>query len=294
MKKSEVIVRMERLALILEGGGMRGIFTTGVLDCWLEHGLRLKTVYGVSAGACQACSYLCSQKGRSARIWIKYCGDKRFASFSSWLRTGDFFNADFNYRQIPDELEPIDNGAYLRDGGLLYAVVTNLRTGQAEYLPVRDMKADVACVQASSSLPLLSRPVIIHGQPYLDGGAADSVPLARSLRDGNTRHVIILTQPAGYRKQAGKTVRLIAWKYRKYPEFVETMRRRPTVYNETMDLVEREEQAGRALVIRPPRDPGVGRIEHDPAKLKALYDMGYGVAEERMKAVLDFCKADRP
>ena len=197
---------MERTALILEGGGMRGIFTAGVLDCWLDHGLRLQTVYGVSAGACQACSYLCGQKGRAARIWIKYCGDKRFASFSSWLRTGDFFNADFNYRQIPDELEPIDNGAYLRDGGLLYAVVTNLRTGQAEYLPVRDMKADVACVQASSSLPLLSRPVMIHGQPYLDGGAADSVPLARSLRDGNTRHVIILTQPAGYRKEFAAVV----------------------------------------------------------------------------------------
>ena len=283
---------MERTALILEGGGMRGIFTAGVLDCWLDHGLRLQTVYGVSAGACQACSYLCGQKGRAARIWIKYCRDKRFASFSSWLRTGDFFNADFNYRQIPDVLEPIDNDAYLRGGGLLYAVVTDLQTGQAEYLPVRDMKRDVACVQASSSLPLLSRPVTIQGRQYLDGGAADSVPLARSLRDGNTRHVIILTQPAGYRKQANKALPLIAWRYRKYPEFVETMRRRPAVYNETLDLVEREERAGRAFVIRPAGDPGIGRIEHDPDKLRSLYEKGVAAAEASLRDVWDFIKAE--
>ncbi len=278
-------------ALILEGGGMRGAYTAGVLDCWLDHGLLLRDVYGVSAGACQACSYLCRQKGRAIRIWVKYSGDKRFASFSSWLRTGDYFNADFNYHQIPDVLEPIDNAAYLKNGGRLYAVVTEANTGKAAYLPVQDMRRDVALVQASSSLPLLSRPVNIGGKAYLDGGVADSIPLAQAIRDGFTRNVLVLTQPAGYRKQPNRAMPLIALKYRRHPGFVQVMRSRHTNYNETLDLIDREQAAGRAFVIRPESDPGVGRLEHDPARLQALYDTAYAQAERMYGALSEFLQS---
>lgn len=283
---------MDSTALILEGGGMRGAFTAGVLDYWLDRNLMFRNVYGVSAGACQACSYLCRQKGRAQRIWINYCNDKRFCSFSSFLKTGDIFNVDFNYRQIPTELDPIDNDAYLKNDCRFYAVVTNLRTGQPEYLRVKDMFKDVSYVQASSSLPLLSRPVRINGQLYLDGGVADSIPLSRSIRDGYPRSILILTQPPGYRKSPNKAIRLIAAKYKAYPQFVETMRRRHEIYNQTLDLVESERRAGRAFVIQPNTAPSVGRIEHDPQKLQALYDMGYHAAEERYNELIEFLYYD--
>ena len=279
---------MDSTALILEGGGMRGSFTAGVLDCWLDQGLLLRNVYGVSAGACQACSYLCGQKGRALRIWVNYCNDKRFCSYSSLLKTGDLFNADFNYKIIPTELEPIDNAAYLKNDCRFFAVVTNLRTGKPEYLQVRDMFEDVASVQASSSLPLVSRPVEINGQLYLDGGVADSIPLARAMQDGFTRSVVILTQAPGYRKPPNKAMGLIAVKYRKYPEFVETMRNRPENYNRSLDLLESERKAGRVFVIQPETTPDVGRIEHDPQKLQALYDIGYETAQKQYSALLDF------
>ena len=281
---------MNSTALILEGGGMRGAFTAGVLDYWLDKALMFRDVYGVSAGACQACSYLCKQKERAIRIWIKYCNDKRFCSFSSLIRTGDLFNADFNYRQIPTVLEPIDNDAYLKNDCRFFAAVTNLRTGQPEYPQIRDMLKDVHIVQASSSLPLLSRPVPFNGQLYLDGGVADSIPLGRSLRDGHTRHVIVLTQPPDYRKMPNKAMGLIAARYKAYPQFVETMRKRHEVYNQTLALVETERKAGRAFVIQPDTAPGIGRIEHDPQKLQALYEIGYAAAERRHDALLEFLK----
>lgn len=281
---------MESTALILEGGGMRGAFTAGVLDCWLDHALLFRNVYGVSAGACQACSYLCGQKGRAIRIWIKYCKDKRFCSFSSFLHTGDIFNADFNYRQIPSELDPIDNSFYLKNECRFYTVVSNLTTGQAEYLQVYDMLRDVSLVQASSSLPLLSRPVNINGQLYLDGGATDSIPLYASIKAGNTKHVLVLTQASDYRKSPNRAMPLIALRYRKYPQFVEALRSRHEIYNQTLDLIEKEKSAGRAFVIQPESTPDVGRIEHDPNKLQALYEAGYSIAEQKYASLMSFLK----
>lgn len=281
---------MERTSLILEGGGMRGAFTAGVLDLFLDKDLLFRDVYGVSAGACQACSYLCRQRGRAIKIWMDYCQDKRFCSFSSLIKTGDLFNADFNYHQIPEELIPIDNAAYHAADAHFYVVVTNIGTGQAEYLPVYDMLDDVAIVQASSSLPLVSRPVEINGQRYLDGGIADSIPLARAKSDGYIKHVMVLTQASGYRKTPNKAMPLIARKYKAYPGLVNTLRNRHTVYNDTLDLIEAEREEGRAFIIQPPETPNVGRIEHDPKKLKALYQMGYETAEKQFETLLSFLK----
>lgn len=282
---------MEQIALVLEGGGMRGAFTAGVLDFLLARELYLDRVYGVSAGACQACSYLCRQQGRGLRVWAAYAGDPRFCSLSSLLRTGDLFNADFNYDQIPRRLDPIDNAAYQRSGAQLIAVVTNVRTGQAEYLPVRDMLSDIRLVQASASLPLVSNMVPIGGQKYLDGGIADPIPLRRALADGFSKAVVVLTRAADYQKQPDRAMALLRLKYARYPQLLQAMRARHLQYNQTLALIAAKEAAGRAFVIRPDAPPAVGRVERDPAKLTALHDAGFAAAEKAYARLREFVGA---
>lgn len=275
-------------ALILEGGGMRGAFTAGVLDYWLDHGQMFNDVYGVSAGACQACSYLCGQRGRAIRIWTKYCADKRFCSFSSLIRTGDFFNADFNYHQLPERLEPIDNDFFLRSGSRFFSVATDLENGRPAYLQIKDMKKDVIAVQASSSLPLLSKPVVINGRKYLDGGVSDSVPLTRAIQDGYQKQVLVLTQPVGFRKTANRALPLIKRLYKAYPAFVKVMEDRHIMYNQTLDEIAEMEKRGAIFVIRPASLCGVGRIERDPQKLQALYASGYETAKVTYGAMMKY------
>ena len=201
---------MHPIGLVLEGGGMRGAFTAGVLDLLLDAGIRLDDVYGVSAGACQACSYLSGQRGRGIRVWLNYLNDPRFCSLSSLLKTGDMFDADFNYHLVPTQLDPIDNDAFLQLDAHFFAVVTSLETGEAEALPVTDMHRDIQAVRASASLPLISNIVVINGKKYLDGGIAMSIPLALSQRDGHRKNVVVLTQAAGYQKSPKRALPLLS------------------------------------------------------------------------------------
>lgn len=261
--------------LILEGGGMRAIYTAGVLDCFMDAGVEFNHIYGVSAGACHACSYISGQKGRAMKTVTDFLGDKRYASFYSFLTTGDFFGVQFVYHDIPDRLLPFDHEAYEARGADFYAVVTNVETGEAEYHPVVDMRRDIILIQASSSLPLLSRMVEINGGKYLDGGIGDSIPLARSIADGHTRNLVVLTQHRGFRKKADSMLPLMKLKYRKYPRLVESLCRRHRQYNEALDLVEAEEAAGRAVVIRPESPLGVSRLEKDLTKLQEVHRRGY-------------------
>ena len=279
---------MSDVALILEGGGMRATFSAGALDCLMAHGVRLRTVYGVSAGACLACSYLCGQAGRALRVWTNYVDDWRYCSLRSLLLTGDMFGAKLNYDLVPNRLDPLDEAAFLRDPARFFAVVTNLETGEAEYLPVTGMRRDVRLIQASASLPLISNIQRIGGKKYLDGGVADSIPIARAIRDGCARNVVLLTQAPGYRKEANRAMPLIRLRYHRYPRFVATAERRHEMYNRELALVEAEERAGRAFVIRPATAPDVGRIERDTAKLKALHAAGYAAAERALPGLLEF------
>lgn len=281
---------MSQPALILEGGGMRGTFSAGVLDCLMESGVRLRNVYGVSAGACLACSYLCDQVGRALRVWTDYIGDKRYCSLESLVKTGDLFGAELNYNLVPYQLDPLDIDAFEREPARFIAVLTNVETGQAEYLPVTDLRRDVKLVQASASLPLISNIQRIDGRLYLDGGVADSIPLEQSIRDGFKKNVVVLTQAAGYQKQPNRAMPLIRLYYRKYPAFVEASRVRHEMYNRELALAEAEARAGRAFILRPDTPPDVGRVEKDPEKLKALHAAGYAVAQrelERLKAFLE-------
>ena len=192
---------MIQAGLVLEGGGMKGIYTAGALDFFLDKGIEFSSVYGVSAGACHMCSYLSKQRGRARDISLDYLHTKEYCGLRSLLTTGDLFNAKVCYELIPDYLNPYDYEAFERYEGKAYAVVTNIVTGCPEYMRIRDARKDIICVRASASLPLVSRNVQIGGNLYLDGGMSDSIPIGKSIMDGNQKNVVIMTKEEGFRRK---------------------------------------------------------------------------------------------
>lgn len=279
---------MFNTGLVLEGGGMRGVYTAGVLDFFIDKDIWFKDCCAVSAGAGNACSYLSRQRGRALSVNVDYLEDKRYCGLHSLLKTGDLFGADMIYNVIPNQLNPIDYEAFRQNESRLFAVVTNCRTGKAEYIPIRDLRTDLIYVRASASLPMVSRIVKIDGKEYLDGGVADSIPLKRSIDMGNRFNVVILTRDKTYKKQPGGFMPAIHLKYRKYPALVKQIGRRFIHYNQTLDLIEQEQQKGRAFVIRPKAPVTIGRAEKDREKLRALYEDGYRDAQESYSEMMDF------
>lgn len=279
---------MYNCGLILEGGGMRGIFTTGVLDYFMDKGLMFSDVYGVSAGSCHACSFLSNQRHRAFSTNVDYLDDPRYCSLKSLITTGDLFGADMLYRQIPDELSPYDHETFEKYEGNFYAVLTDCETGKAVYQKITDLHQDIIYIRASSSLPLVSRMVEADGHLYLDGGIADSIPVIQSVSNGQKKNVVVLTQPAGYRKSANKMGKLMQMKYKDYPQLVHSIMNRHNIYNHTLDYILREEAAGNVFVIRPDGPVDIGRIEKNREKLEHLYRGGYDTAVKQYKALTEF------
>ena len=269
---------------------MKGMYTAGVLEYFMEKDLYFKNCYGVSAGACHLCNYISKQKTRSYHVGLDYLNDKNYCSARSLLTTGDLFNVTMCYDTIPNRLIPYDYRTAARYEGNAYAVVTNIRTGEAEYMPMREMHRDIIAVRASASLPLVSRNVEIGSGLYLDGGIADAIPVRRAVADGNARNVVILTKEAGYvRKQASRAMRnMIRLRYAKFPKVYELVSDRHARYNETLAFLAGEEQAGRAFVIRPQVPNDIGRIEKDRKKLEALYELGYHDAKKCYDRLMGF------
>lgn len=282
------LITMYDCGLILEGGGMRGIFTAGVLDFFLDKDLMFSDVYGVSAGSCHACSYLSRQRHRSFAVSVDYLDDKRYCSLDSLRKTGDLFGADMLYRLIPDELYPFDYDTFNQFQGNFYAVLTDIESGRAVYQPIKDLHRDIIYVRASSSLPLVSRIVEIDGHKYLDGGLADSIPVIHSVRTGQKKNVVILTQPVEYRKTPNKMLGLIRKKYKDYPALVHAAAVRHHKYNKTLDYILSEEKAGRLFVIRPEGPVNIGRVEKNREKLQALYMRGYNTASRHYDELMTF------
>lgn len=264
--------------LVLEGGGMRGAYTTGVLDFLNENDIYFKDCYGVSAGAGNACSYLSGQKGRAIKVMVDFIGDKRYCSVRSLVKTGDMFGAEFVYYTIPKKLNLYDYDAFLLCQTNFIVVVTNVETGKAEYLPVRDLNKDMDKVLASSSLPLISRIKEIDGKKYLDGGIADSIPLRQSIKSGNSKNLVVLTRHNEYRKKPMSLAGAIKMNYRKYPYFVEANINRHNVYNSTLELIEREEKNGSLVAVRPRKPIEISRFEKNRDKLMQLHEDGYNDA----------------
>lgn len=271
---------MYQAGLVLEGGGMKGVYTSGVLDFFMDKGISFSSCYGVSAGACSLASFLSGQRERAYRVTVDYLEDKNYCSVYSLLKTGDMFGVQMCYYDIPEKLYPYDYETYNKYEGSFYSVVTNIETGKPEYIPIKDMKKDIEAIRASASLPLVSRNVEINGKLYLDGGISDAIPIRRSIEDGNQKNIVVLTKEVGYRRKPASMTSLMKLHYRKYPKVYELMKNRHIAYNETLDYLEQQVKENYAFVIRPKLPSGVGRIEKDEEKLRVLYEQGYQDAQE--------------
>ncbi len=267
-----------KTGLVLEGGAMRGIYTAGVLDVLMEHGITFDGVIGVSAGALHGCSFVSGQKGRSLRYYMKYRADKHFMSFWNLLRTGDVVGEKFCYHDIPERLDPYDYEAFLKSKTKFYAVCTNLETGKAEYMQIKDMRNEVELMRASASMPFVSRIVHFRGMKLLDGGCADSIPIKAFRRMGYRKNVVVLTRHDGYQKKP-ENPRLVKSVYYRYPRFVKTLCRRHILYNRTIEEIHQLEKEGDIFVIRPSVELTIGRMEKDPEIIRQVYEIGKRDAE---------------
>lgn len=278
----------KRVNLILEGGGMRGLYTAGVLDFFHDKKINFLDIVGVSAGACNAVSYISRQRGRNLAINAGYCRDKRYMSLAGLFTRGSIFNMDFLFGDIPNELVPFDYEAYTNAPNKLTAVVTDCETGEPVYYPIKDMRNDDVYVRASSSIPLVSPIVEADGRKLVDGGTADSIPINYSVKQGFDKHVVVLTQHNGYQKKPSKYMNLIQRRIKQYPKLIEALKNRHISYNESLKLVHDLEKAGKAFVICPKEPLNISRFEKNTEKLKSVYNLGYNDAAARYNELLEF------
>ena len=270
----------ENTALVLEGGGLRGVFTCGVLDCFMDHGIRFPFTVGVSAGACNGLSYMSGQRGRAKASNIDLMDEHHYVGFKYLLTQGCIMDFKLLFEDFPERIIPYDYDAYFSNHDRFVMVTTNCLTGKAEYFEEKTSSERVMdIVRASSSLPFVSPITYVDGIPMLDGGIVDSIPVEYALRQGYDKAVVILTRNKEYRKKASR-MPLAKVAYKKDPALSKALQERNSVYNRTMDLIERLEDEGKITVIRPLKPVDVGRMEKDTAKLRALYQEGYDIAEQ--------------
>ncbi len=270
----------DNTALVLEGGGLRGVFTCGVLDCFMDHGIRFPFTVGVSAGACNGLSYMSGQRGRAKKSNIDLMDEHHYVGFKYLLTQRCIMDFKLLFEDFPERIIPYDYDAYFSNPDRFVMVTTNCLTGKAEYFEEKTSSERVMdIVRASSSLPFVSPITYVDGVPMLDGGIVDSIPIEYALRQGYNKAVIILTRNNGYRKKASR-MPLAKFTYKKYPNLRNVLQERNAAYNRTMDLIEGLEAEGKITVIRPLKPVDVGRMEKDTAKLRALYQEGYDIAEQ--------------
>jgi predicted patatin/cPLA2 family phospholipase len=270
-----------KTGLVLEGGSMRGIYTAGVLDAFMENDLYLDGIIGVSAGALHGCSYASRQVGRSMRFFTNYRGDKRFMGGWNLLHGGEIVGSEFCYHTIPEKLDPYDYDAFTRYGTPFYAVCTNIETGQPEYLRIKDMLKEVDLMRASASMPFVSKIVEFGGKKLLDGGCSDSIPVRAFQKMGYKRNVVVLTRNEGYVK-GPMNAKMIRAFYHKYPEFVKALEHRHEAYNASVRDIEAMAKKGEIFLIRPSVELNISRMESDVSKLQIAYYIGHKDALARM------------
>lgn len=263
-----------KTAIVCEGGGMRGVFTAGVLQAFMEEGFVANELVGVSAGASNGASYVSGQLGRGYRTNVDYAGDTRYAGVKSYLTTGSFFGMDFIFGEIPDSLDPFDYEAFYASPTDYYAGVTDIATGKPHFFGKQDILPGLAALRASCSMPVLSPIVKYNGGQYLDGGVSAPIPLEKALADGCERLVVILTRPLGYRKKPQKLRPVYRRLYKEYPAMVKAIELRHLVYNHTLECLRRLEQEGTAIVVAPAQALAVDRFGKNRDKLIAAFDVG--------------------
>ena len=276
------------VGLVMEGGAMRGMFTAGILDVFMENDIEFPAAVGVSAGAAFGCNLKSRQIGRVIRYNKRFCTDKRYCSLRSLIRTGDLYGADFCYREIPEELDLFDKEAYAQNPMAFWVVATDVFTGKPVYK--RLDKVDENCylwMRASASMPLVSKPVEVEGYTLLDGGMSDGIPLRFMQKKGYEKNVVILTRARDYIKPSSDALLMKAGLH-KYPEMVRVMLERHKRYAFQREYVFACERQGSALVLCPDAALRLSRTEHDPEKLQAAYDEGRKVALRELEKVKEY------
>lgn len=274
-----------KTGLVLEGGAMRGMFTAGVLDVFIEHDIKVDGIIGVSAGALFGVNYLSKQPGRVLRYNKKYASDKRYMGMYSLIKTGDIVNKDFAYYTVAKSLDIFDNETFMASKIPYYVVTTNMETGRAEYMQIKNVFADMEILRASASMPFVSRPVILNGKKYLDGGVADSIPYQKFLEMGYERLIVVLTRDLNYVKKP-MSKKLISLYYHDYPKFKEQLINRHENYNQSIETLKQLEKSGKVILIRPSQPIEIGRMEKNPEMLQKVYDFGKKDAKEFVEKFL--------
>ena len=283
-----------KTGMVLEGGAVRTIYSTGVCDALLTRSLMTDYVIGVSAGIAYGVSYVSRQPRRNLDIMVNYINDKRYMGLGNLLRRDNraYFGLEFVYSTIPNQLVPFDYDTFAAYPGEVEAVVTNLGTGAAEYFPLDRRDDKFKLLQATCALPFLFPVFHIQGRPCMDGGAADAIPYERAFAKGCDRVIVVLTREREYVRRPEKLQPLIDLAYRKYPKFCDTMRRRADAYNEAWQKLFRLEREGRALVFTPTSTEGFHRTERDVDKIKALWKDGWDQGLARLDEAEAFLKGD--
>ena len=283
---------MVKVGLVLEGGAMRGMFTAGVLDVFLDNNINIDGIIGVSAGALFGVNYFSRQRGRVIRYSKKYCNDLRYISIPSLILTGNIVNKNFAYYKVSLKLDPFDDETFIKSVKDFYATVTNISTGKAEYLKVKSCLNDMEILRASSAIPLYTRPVMINDEKYLDGAIADSIPVEKCLELGYDKIIVILTRPKDYVKDGldEKTIKKVNKTFSDYPNFIEAMKNRYKKYNDTLKLINNLEKSGKIFVIRPSETIDLKVIERDKDKLQRVYDLGVKDANNIQEQLIKYLK----
>ena len=275
--------------LVMEGGAMRGLFTAGVTDVLMENGIEFDGAVGVSAGATFGCNVKSRQIGRTIRYNRKYCGDWRYGSVKSFLKTGSMFDFEFCYRLLPEKLDPFDTETFAANPMEFYVVATSLLTGSPVYYRCTDgKKKDLAWICASASMPLVSKTVLIGGRPYLDGGISDSIPLRFFESMGYDRNLVIETRNIDYVKGENPLMKFVRARYAHFPKFIEAVQNRHIMYNEQTAYVREQEELGNILVIRPPEALSVKSTTTDPSELQLVYEIGRKTAQKKLPEIRAF------
>ncbi|MEG0811105.1 MAG: patatin family protein [Eubacterium sp.] len=264
----------EKTALVMEGGGFRGIYTSGILDCFMESGLTFPYIIGVSMGAVNGINYVSNQPERSIEIARTYMPDKRYMGFRNLIKEGNFFSRNFAYNEIPRRYNLFDMKTYYESKQQFFMTATDCETGEARFFEKMEYEAG-DLVAASTALPFMSHPVEIDGHFYMDGGIADSVPIKKALADGNQKAVVILTREKGYRKEPYGHETMVRIYYHKYPAFAEAVLNRHLFYNETMDLLDALEASKKIYILRPEKPIQTKVIDRDSKGIEKSYHIGY-------------------
>lgn len=279
-----------KTGIVFEGGASRTIYSCGIMDRLLDADIMPDYVLGVSAGITYAVSYISKQKGRNLELLTKYANDPRYMGIRNLLNPKNkaYFGLKFAYETIPDELLPFDYDTFSKFQGEAKATVTNLETGEAEFLDVMPRDTRTKVLIATCALPLLFPIVKLNGKLYMDGGIADSVPYRKAFEDGCDRVIVVLTREAGYRKEIESSLKLACKRYKDFPKFCEAMLTRAEHYNQTMEEIEALEKSGDILVFRPTISKGFSRLEKDTDKIGAMYADGYAHASKRINEIEKF------